>query len=229
MALSTLETLDWCVYMVVKLHAHLNKHLLSVKFSWREHCCSRFYFNAVNSFNMFLRVQLSPKKTWEGFIGGAFFTVIFGWFVSAYISACWVSICALVSVRRAHHSFHSFLYFSVYLFSSGSFAYLSVLSDVTGPFPPNVILLICPLAIAYFCQVMRCGVIITFSRRACASSRCKSRSWDQKSRLINFLMHYSLLWWITIKPPIAAMARCAQLRSFIKNLIELFTSKLNLC
>jgi phosphatidate cytidylyltransferase len=31
-------------------------------------------------------IQLSPKKTWEGFIGGGFATVIFGLVVSEAIS-----------------------------------------------------------------------------------------------------------------------------------------------
>nr|CAB3229565.1 phosphatidate cytidylyltransferase 2-like [Phallusia mammillata] len=31
-------------------------------------------------------IKLSPKKTWEGFIGGAIFTVIFGWFLSGFLS-----------------------------------------------------------------------------------------------------------------------------------------------
>jgi len=31
-------------------------------------------------------IKLSPKKTWEGFIGGAFFTVLFGWFLSGFLS-----------------------------------------------------------------------------------------------------------------------------------------------
>jgi len=31
----TLETLHWLCYMVAQLHAHYNKHMLSVKFSER--------------------------------------------------------------------------------------------------------------------------------------------------------------------------------------------------
>ncbi|CAK8678736.1 unnamed protein product [Clavelina lepadiformis] len=30
-------------------------------------------------------IKLSPKKTWEGFIGGAFFTIIFGWFFALFL------------------------------------------------------------------------------------------------------------------------------------------------
>ncbi|XP_078495229.1 phosphatidate cytidylyltransferase 2-like [Ciona intestinalis] len=30
-------------------------------------------------------IKLSPKKTWEGFIGGAFFTIIFGWLISGFL------------------------------------------------------------------------------------------------------------------------------------------------
>lgn len=32
--------------------------------------------------------QLSPKKTWEGFIGGFFATVLFGLLVSSHQGAC---------------------------------------------------------------------------------------------------------------------------------------------
>jgi phosphatidate cytidylyltransferase len=31
-------------------------------------------------------IKLSPKKTWEGFIGGALFTILFGWFVSGFLA-----------------------------------------------------------------------------------------------------------------------------------------------
>ena len=31
-------------------------------------------------------VKLSPNKTWEGFIGGGFFTVIVGWYLSRFLS-----------------------------------------------------------------------------------------------------------------------------------------------
>jgi CDP-diglyceride synthetase len=33
-------------------------------------------------------IQLSPKKTWEGFIGGGFATVIFGLVVSEILKFC---------------------------------------------------------------------------------------------------------------------------------------------
>ena len=32
------ETFHWFVYMVVELHAHWNKHLLNVNFSYGKHC-----------------------------------------------------------------------------------------------------------------------------------------------------------------------------------------------
>jgi len=31
-------------------------------------------------------IKLSPKKTWEGFIGGALFTILFGWFISGFLA-----------------------------------------------------------------------------------------------------------------------------------------------
>lgn len=38
-------------------------------------------------------IGLSPKKTWEGFIGGAFFTLILGWFIGAWFSQIPSIIC----------------------------------------------------------------------------------------------------------------------------------------
>ena len=39
------------------------------------------------NFKLHISVQLSPKKTWEGFIGGGVTTVIYGWLVSNF-AAC---------------------------------------------------------------------------------------------------------------------------------------------
>lgn len=38
-------------------------------------------------------IQLSPKKTWEGFIGGGIFTVILGWFMSGFLCQYAYLIC----------------------------------------------------------------------------------------------------------------------------------------
>jgi len=38
-------------------------------------------------------IALSPKKTWEGFLGGAFFTLLVGWFLSAWIAQQEYYIC----------------------------------------------------------------------------------------------------------------------------------------
>lgn len=38
-------------------------------------------------------IKLSPKKTWEGFIGGGIFTVIFGWLFSGFLSQYQFLIC----------------------------------------------------------------------------------------------------------------------------------------
>ena len=40
-------------------------------------------------------IKLSPKKTWEGFIGGAVSTVFFGLLVSAIFMStfCFVGVC----------------------------------------------------------------------------------------------------------------------------------------
>lgn len=39
------------------------------------------------NFKLHIFFQLSPKKTWEGFIGGGVTTVIYGWLVSNF-AAC---------------------------------------------------------------------------------------------------------------------------------------------
>jgi len=42
--------------------------------------------------------QLSPKKTWEGFIGGGVTTVIYGWLVSHFMCQYQYFVCP-VEVR----------------------------------------------------------------------------------------------------------------------------------
>uniref|UniRef100_A0A7S1F9U0 phosphatidate cytidylyltransferase n=1 Tax=Noctiluca scintillans TaxID=2966 RepID=A0A7S1F9U0_NOCSC len=44
-------------------------------------------------FVSFPLTQLSPNKTWEGFIGAAFFTVVFGWYFSDFISNSTWTVC----------------------------------------------------------------------------------------------------------------------------------------
>lgn len=57
-------------------------------------------------------IALSPKKTWEGFVGGALLTLVASWYLARYmsrfpwmicernVSACSVPSCAIV----LHHS-----------------------------------------------------------------------------------------------------------------------------
>jgi CDP-diglyceride synthetase len=49
-------------------------------------------------------IKLSPKKTWEGFVGGALLTLVASWYLARYMSRFpWmicertVSICATIS------------------------------------------------------------------------------------------------------------------------------------
>lgn len=47
------------------------------------------YFSGITCGRKFIRrtfMQLSPNKTWEGFIGGGFFTIIFGWYLSRFLA-----------------------------------------------------------------------------------------------------------------------------------------------
>lgn len=47
------------------------------------------YFSGVTCGRKFIHrtfVELSPNKTWEGFIGGAIFTIIIGWYLSRYLA-----------------------------------------------------------------------------------------------------------------------------------------------
>jgi len=49
------------VYMVVKLHAHWNKHLLNVKFSYREHCWWLISQTCVNTLIMKQALNLKQQ------------------------------------------------------------------------------------------------------------------------------------------------------------------------
>jgi CDP-diglyceride synthetase len=57
-------------------------------------------------------IALSPKKTWEGFVGGALLTLVASWYLARYmsrfpwmicernVSVCSVPSCALVLYHR---------------------------------------------------------------------------------------------------------------------------------
>lgn len=54
-------------------------------------------------------IKLSPKKTWEGFIGGALLTLVASWYLARYMSRFPWMICernvsgTLNSVAYVHH------------------------------------------------------------------------------------------------------------------------------
>jgi len=66
------ETFHWFAYMVVELHAHWNKHLLNVNFSYREHCwwlTSRTCVNTlINETNV--KCEVTTLSIWDRSNGG---------------------------------------------------------------------------------------------------------------------------------------------------------------
>jgi phosphatidate cytidylyltransferase len=59
--------------------------------------CTNIHFHIINSF-LFARtklIKLSSKKTWEGYIGGAFSIILFGFVLSARLCRYGSMICRL--------------------------------------------------------------------------------------------------------------------------------------
>ena len=52
-------------------------------------------------------IKLSPKKTWEGFVGGAFATIVFGLFVSLLFSSPLPAFLLRFTAVLIHSSSHS--------------------------------------------------------------------------------------------------------------------------